>query len=185
MKARSILSYAVAILAIASAVWAAEAPPAPKPAAEMANLKYFDGSWTCEGKANPGPMGPGGATKSSVTCKTDMNGYWQSGTVKSTGGGMPGTMEGMFHMTFDPGAKQYVMVWVDNMGGWSQNSSPGWEGDKMVFTGEANMGGQKMSVRDVFVKNADGSLRHDWEGQVDGKWTPMGTETCKKGAAAH
>ena len=178
MNKRMSLWLAVSILAVAPAVRAAE--PTPSPAAEMANLKVFDGSWTCEGTANPGPMGPGGAMKGAVTSQTDLNGYWQSGTVKSTGGGMSGTMEGRFHMTYDPGAKQYVLLWIDNMGIWSQETSPGWSGDKMVFTGESHMGAQKMSVRDVFVKNADGSLKHDWEGEFEGKWTTMGTETCRK-----
>jgi hypothetical protein len=183
MHTRSTLLPPVTILAFAaSSLFASEAPP--QPAAEMANLKVFDGSWACEGKANPGPMGPGGAVKSLVTSQTDLNGFWQTGTVKSTGAGMPGTMEGRFHMTYDPGAKQYVMVWIDNMGAWSQETSTGWAAGKMVFTGESKMGGQKMSVRDTFVKNADGSLEHDWEGQVDAKWTPFGSETCRKGAAA-
>ena len=179
MTTRSNLLLAAVILALAPAV-SAEEPP--KPAPEMANLKTFEGSWSCEGTANPGPMGPGGATKTSVTSKTDLNGYWQTGTVKSTGGGMPGTMEGRFHMTYDTGAKQYVMVWVDNTGGWSEATSPGWMSDKMVFTGDSHMGGQKVSVRDTFAKKADGSLEHVWEGQVDGKWAPFGTETCRKAA---
>ena len=179
MSSGSKLLLATTLLAtIAPALQAAEAPP--KPAAEMANLKVFDGSWTCEGTASPGPMGPGGAMKGAVTSQTDFGGYWQSGTVKSTGGGMPGTMEGRFHMTYDSGAKQYVLLWLDNTGAWSQSTSKGWEGDKMVFSGEMNWGGQKMQTRDSFVKSADGSLRHDWEAQLDGKWTPLGTETCRK-----
>ena len=178
MTTRSTLLSIAGILALASALPAAEAPA--KPAAEMANLKVFDGSWTCEGTVSPGPMGPGGAMKGAVTSQTDLGGYWQSGTVKSTGGGMPGAMEGRFQMTYDPGTKQYVLLWVDNMGARSEETSSGWVSDKMVFTGESHMGGQKISVRDTFVKNADGSLKHDWEGQVEGKWTPFGSETCRK-----
>ena len=160
---------------------AQDAPPkAPAPAAEMANLKVFDGRWTCEGKVLPTPMGPGGAMTSTVDGHSDLGGFWQSGSVKSSGAGMPGTMEGMFHMTYEPGAKQYVLLWVDNMGGFSKASSPGWDGDKLVFTGEGAMSGMTMQVRDTFTKGADGSLRHDWEAQVDGKWTPLGSETCKK-----
>jgi hypothetical protein len=93
------------------------------------------------------------------------------------------TMEGMFHMTYDPGPKQYVMLWVDNMGGYSQETSSGWEGDKIVFTGNSAMGGKQVPTRDTFTKSGDGSLKHDWEGQMDGTWTSMGSETCKKAAA--
>jgi hypothetical protein len=163
---------------------AAGAPAMPKPAAEMAQLKYFDGSWTCDGTMTPSPMGPGGKMTSTVKSHTDLGGFWQSGVVKSTGGGMPGAFEGMFHMTYDPAAKGYTMLWVDNMGAWAHSTSKGWEGDTIVFEGESVMGGQKMMGRDTFTKAAAGSMKHTWEMQMEGKWTPAGDETCKKAAAA-
>ena len=137
----------------------------PKPAAEMSNLKVFDGSWNCEGKSEASPFGPAGTSKGTVRSHSDLGGYWQSGMVKSSMTGMPGAMEGMFHMTYDPGTKQYVMLWVDNMGAYSHETAPGWVGDKIVFSGDMAMGGKKMTVRDTFTKGADGSLTHGWEGQ--------------------
>ena len=129
-------------------------------------------------------MGPAGTMKGTVTSRADLGGFWQSGTVKSTMAGMPGTMEGMFHMTYDPGTKQYVLLWVDNMGAYSHTTSTGWQGDKIVFSGDTSMGGKSMKVRDTFTKAADGSLKHDMEAQIDGKWTSTGTEMCKKGSGA-
>ena len=35
----------------------------PKPAAEMSQLAYFEGSWSCSGKMLESPMGPAGAMK--------------------------------------------------------------------------------------------------------------------------
>src|SRR5687767_15927066 len=71
---------AAATLAVAvPCAFAEDAPPkAPAPAAEMANLKVFDGSWTCEGKVMPTPMGPGGAMTGTVESHADLGGYWQS-----------------------------------------------------------------------------------------------------------
>lgn len=92
-------------------------------------------------------------------------------------------MEGMFHITYDPGPKEYVMLWVDNMGGYSKESSSGWEGDKIVFSGTSAMGGKQMGTRDTFVKVGK-SMKHDWEGQMDGTtWASMGSETCNRVAA--
>jgi len=170
----------LAALVPCALVLAAPDPAAPKPAAEMANLKVFDGSWNCDGKSEASPFGPAGTMKGTVRSHSDLGGHWQSGMVKSSMTGMPGAMEGMFHMTYDPGPKQYVMLWLDNMGAYSHETASGWEGDKIVFTGDMAMGGKKMTVRDTFTKGADGSLSHAWEGQVDGKWTPLGSETCKK-----
>jgi len=186
MRTRSIAGtlLAAAVAAVLPCAAALAAPDeAMKPAPEMSNVKWFDGNWTCEGKAEPGPMGPGGKTTTTVKSHSDLGGFWQSGMVHSAMATGP-AMEGMFHMTYDPGPKQYVMLWVDNMGAYSHQTSSGWEGDKMVFTGSTAMGGKQMSTRDTFVKSGAGSMTHDWEAQVDGKWTAMGTETCKRAAAA-
>ena len=171
---------AVAALVPCAVILAAPDQSAPKPAAEMANLKVFDGAWTCDGKSEASPFGPAGTSKGSVRSHSDLGGFWQSGTVKSSGGPNTPAMEGMFRMTYDPGTKQYVMLWVDNMGAYSHETASGWEGDKIVFSGDMAMGGKKMTVRDTFTKGADGSLTHAWEGQIEGKWTPLGSETCKK-----
>lgn len=155
---------------------------APRPAAEMATLKFFDGSWKCSGQGAMEPGGPMMKMDSSVTSHTDLGGFWQSGTVKGAAmAGMP-PMEGMFHMTWDAAAKQYVMFWVDNMGGWSQSRTPGWAGDSIVFTGEGQMGENKMGMRDTFTKKADGSMGHVGEMQANGQWTKMMEETCRKSA---
>jgi uncharacterized protein DUF1579 len=185
MKSRSLAAIAMAgALALIPAVVSHAAPPEmPKPAAEMSQLKFFDGSWTCDGKMEPGPFGPGGPMKSTVKSHSDLGGFWQSGTVKGSSPGMP-PFEGMFHMTYDAANKQYLMLWVDNMGAWSHTTASGWQGDKIVFAGDSMMGGKKFMGRDTFAKGADGSFRHTSEMQLEGKWTAMGDETCKKAAAA-
>ena len=185
MTARSITTTLVAAAfaaAVPCAFAQADKKPMehPKPAAEMANLTIFGGNWSCSGE---GAMEPGGAMMkmdSRVTGATSLGGFWQSGTVKGAAmGGMP-PFEGQFHMTWDPAAKQYVMLWVDNMGGWSQSRSPAWAGDKLVFTGDSQMGAQKMRTRDTFTKKADGTLGHIAEMEAGGKWVKMMDETCRK-----
>jgi hypothetical protein len=152
----------------------------PKPSPEMAKLDFFEGNWACEGKINENPMGPAGKLSSTVRIQKDLGGFWQSGAVKGTMANMP-PFEGMFHTTYDPAAKQFMMLWVDNMGGWSRSTSTGWQGDKLVYQGESNMPGQKpMKSRDTFTKGGDGGMKHAWEMQVGGKWTALGEETCTK-----
>ena len=150
----------------------------PKPAPEMSQLAFFEGSWTCQGKMNASPMGPAGEMQSTADIKKDLGGFFQSGMIKATMKGMP-PMDGRFHVTYDPGGKQFVMFWVDNMGGWAQNTSSGWKGDTMVYSGESHMGPQKMQTRDTFTRGT-GTMKHMWEAQMDGKWMTLGEETCKK-----
>jgi hypothetical protein len=158
---------------------AASAQDMPKPAPEMAQLAFFEGSWTCDGKMFATPMGPAGEMKSTADVRKDMNGFFQTGTIKGTMPNMP-PFEGRFHATYDPGMKRFVMLWVDNMGGWAQNTSAGWKGDVMVYEGDGHMAGQTMKGRDTFTKNGTNAMKHGSEIQVNGKWIPSAEETCKK-----
>lgn len=180
MRKRSIFGVAAAALWTASfAVSASAQQGPPKPAPEMSQIAYFEGTWTCEGKTFESPMGPAGAMKSTAVVRKDLGGHFQTGSIKGTGANMP-PFEGTFHMTYDTGLKQFVMLWVDNMGGWAQNMSSGWKGDTMIYEGEGHMGGQTMKGRDTFTKTGATAMKHTWEMQVNGKWTPAGEETCKK-----
>jgi hypothetical protein len=167
----------------AKATAAAEKPgmAMPKPPAELSQLSFFDGSWTCSGEMKMDPSSPPEKTASAVKAHSGLGGFWQVGTVTMT---KPHAFEGMFHTTYDPGQKKFVMVWVDSMGAYSQGTSSGWEGDKLVYAGEGSMMGEKMPMRDTFTKNADGSFKHMGEAQMKGQWSSMGEETCKKAGAA-
>ena len=88
--------------------------------------------------------------------------------------------EGRFFETYDVGTKQFVLMWVDNMGLRAESKSSGWKGDTMSYEGEGRMGGQSMKSRDTFTKSGAAGMKHTWEMQVNGKWMPAGEETCTK-----
>ena len=180
MRIRSITGLsAAALMTLAFATGGSAQQGPPKPAAEMSQVAYFEGVWTCTGKILPSPMGPAGDVKSTATIQNDLNGHFQSGTIKGTMTGQP-PFEGRFNATYDTGSKQFVMLWVDNMGGWSQTTSSGWKGDVMIYEGDSHMAGQTMRSRDTFTKSGPTSMKHTWEAQMGGKWTPLGDETCTK-----
>jgi hypothetical protein len=162
-----------------AAVGSAQQQGPPKPAAEMAQIAYFEGTWTCSGKMMESPMGPAGTMTSTAQIRKDLNGHFQTGVIKGTSANMP-PFEGIFHATYDTSTKQYVMMWVDNMGGRSESSSAGWKGDTMIYAGETHMGGQTMKTRDVFTKSGAASMKHVSEAEMNGKWTTMGEENCTK-----
>ena len=161
------------------------APAAVKPAPEMAKLKPFEGRWECTGQMDASPFGPAHKTATRVTAHSDLGGFWLSGRVvekKTAESPMP--IEGMFHETWDPGAKQYLMLWVDNTGAWAQQTSPGWSGATIVFTGDGWGGGQKFGMRDIFTFSGPGEMAHGMEVNATGQWAPMGRETCRVVAEA-
>jgi hypothetical protein len=177
MRTRFVIGLTVATLLLPLAAVAAQ--EMPKPAPEMAQLNFFEGNWTCEGKANDSPLGPGGALKTTADIRDDLGGFWQSGVIKGTMANMP-PFEGRFHVTFDPGQKQYTMLWVDNMGGWSQSTSSGWKGDTLVYEGDSHMGPETIKSRDTFSRSGTTMLKHVWEANVQGKWMTLGEENCTK-----
>jgi uncharacterized protein DUF1579 len=150
----------------------------PRPAPEMAQLKAFDGSWTCQGTMKPSPFGPGGQMTSTMRSRTELGGFWQSGTVNGASPGLP-PFQGQFHATYDAVGKRLVMLWVDNMGGWSHTTASDWKGNIAVFAGDSFMAGKRFAARDTFTRGR-GTLRHVSEMEIDGKWTLLGDETCRR-----
>jgi hypothetical protein len=82
-------------------------------------------------------------------------------------------------MTYDTAAKGFLMLWVDNTGGWATESSSGWQGEEMVWLGGVSMGGKKITGRDAFTKKG-AELQHLGELQMDGKWVVVQDEVCKR-----
>jgi hypothetical protein len=185
MRTLPIRSVAAGLLTVSLAAVGAAQPPAaqqgpPKPAPEMSQLAYFEGTWSCSGKMFENPMGsPAGAMTSTAVVRKDLNGFFQTGTIKGTMPKQP-PFEGRFNETYDSATKQFVMLWVDNMGGWAQSASSGWRGDTIVYEGDTHIGGQTMKSRDTFTKSGPAAMTHSWEAQMNGKWMPIGEETCKK-----
>jgi hypothetical protein len=156
-------------------------PPAPKPAAELEQLKMFEATWRCEGKQPAGPMGPEQDYKSTFKGKKDVESFWISfeySQKKSKAHAMPVMAKG--YIGYDPAAKKYVSLGVDNMGGSVSESSPGWEADKLTFTGDGQMGGQKISFRETYTKKGDKEMIWSGEMKMGKDWIPVGTDTCKK-----
>jgi hypothetical protein len=179
---KTTLVSAAALLFIASVAFA---QGAPKPAPEMSQVKYFAGSWTCSGDAPASPFGPAHKTKSTMTLKSDLDGFWVDGMIsemKTASNTHP--VRGMIHLGYDSAAKQNVMVWLDNFGSWATEMSPGWQGDTMVWTGDQMLMGEKAAAKDTFVKKSDSEFTHKFELQTKGQWGTIVDETCKKAGAA-
>lgn len=171
--------YAMTAAAVLTAALSVQAQEMPKPAPEMAQLAFFEGSWTCDGKMHETPMSPAGAMTGTVVAKRDLGGFFLNVAVTGNSPGMP-PFQGTVYETWDPINKQFVMFWFDNMGGWARSTSAGVKDGVMIYEGESQMGAMKMKSRDTFTKLADNSFKHAWASEIGGKWTDMGEQTCKK-----
>lgn len=155
-------------------------PPAPKPDSEMQQLKFFVGNWSCKGHVETTPLGPAHDTSSMVRIATEYGGFWLIGRydeVKTAQNPMPMRFE--FVWGRDAKEKKFAAWGFDGFGGATKQTSSGWEGDKMVFTGEVVSGGQTAGARDTFVRKGE-ALTHMGEMQMNGQWTKLDEESCSR-----
>lgn len=161
---------------------AAPAPmPPPKPSSEMDQLKFFVGKWKCEGKAMASPMGPEHPIKGSAEAKMEGDGFWQAFTYeeKNTKEHMGFKTHGMWG--WDAGMKKFVRAAAGNRGNWDSATAPGFEGDKITWTGDLSGPMGTMPFHHTFTKKSDKEWAHTFEIKTpDGKWAPLSEVTCKK-----
>ena len=100
--------------------------------------------------------------------------YKESKTAKN-----PHPIAAEMLMTYNEAEKKIANGCIDNMGGYCTEESPGWDGDKLVLSGQGNFGGHVMKVRDTFTKGK-GWIKHMGETEMNGKWVKTDEETCKK-----
>jgi hypothetical protein len=167
--------------AAAPAAGAPAGPPAPAPEFIEAS-KYFIGTWKCEGTQPAGPWGPGGKASTNLKFKMEMGNFFVAldGDMKlDSKPPMKMAFKGI--NGYDAANKKMMRMDWDSTGGMASLSSAGWEGDKMVFTGEGNMMGHQMKLRHTMTKKSDTEMTSMFEATgPDGKWMPMGEDTCKK-----
>jgi hypothetical protein len=121
------------------------------------------------------------AVKGSAEAKLIVDNFWQSFTYeeKKTKEHPGLKVNGIWG--FDQGSKRYVRAAGGNQGEWDNASAPGWEGDKLVWTGELSGPLGRVPFHHTFTKKSDKEWTHVLELRMpDGKWAPAEDVTCKK-----
>ena len=190
MKKPLIVLIAASVIALAAAAPAAEpekkmtapAMQAPKPAAELATLEFFNGRWGCTGHFLGNEMAPAHATSATVMTAPELGGFWRMARYtekKTTENSMPYALSAVWG--YDAAQKRLIEQGVDNIGGYWTFTSNGWTGEVLVFEGESQMMGHKAGGRDTFTKKGANEFVHlgEMQGQ-DGTWAKVDEETCKK-----
>lgn len=115
--------------ALAQTMEATPVPAPPKP--DFSAMKYFLGSWTCTTKSARRPT-----PQVSMSVDTlDPGGRWLvAKSVNLPTSWYPYKSNELDMYTYDPGAKRWVDVETDTLGGYDVSASPGWKGATMVWT---------------------------------------------------
>lgn len=143
------LTLGLAVPPLASAADPAPAPtPVPITKPDFAPMMFLTGTWTCmqtlRGKPRP----------DTSTTTVAMDGMWmvsqdvappfdqyRTVAINATG-----------YMTYDTTIKQWVQLGVDSSGGYGWQSSPGWQGNTITWTGKGLDGS---TFTDVITKVSD------------------------------
>ena len=164
----------------AAAAAPAAAPPPPNEALAK-NLKGMEGKWKCEAKYPDTAFGKAHGAKAEFTMKSDLNGYFYAARYeekKAKDNPVPYVMAQT--IGFDPSKSELVRTDVDGMGAITHLSSKGWDGDKMVWSGETMSGPQKLVFKETMTKKSDKEVSMTMELGPDGSPAPLGEIVCKK-----
>jgi hypothetical protein len=153
-------------------------PEKPQAPAELRQLDYFAGTWDCTGEDFPSQFpGPTGKTTGTAKSAWELDNQWLG--LNYTEGPKNGFAV-KIHLGWDPGSNKFVMGSVNNAGGYSVESSAGWEGDKLTFTGPNHFGPATVNGREVFTKMGDKHLTHSFEIDEKETWKKLSEHDCHK-----
>ncbi len=182
-RAPAFLAIPVAVIAGSAALAQAPAavPTVPVPAPQMAQLNYFVGIWSCVGAQPFSVFGDDHEIQALAVAIMDLGGFWlqlKFTELKTGDNEHPGAWT--YQIGYDASGKRYVATWNDNFGGWGTQTSPGWDGNKLVLTGTYVVNGQQMAARDTFEQANKTTMSHLSELEADKNWTVLESETCHK-----
>jgi hypothetical protein len=149
------------------------------PAPELKQMDWFVATWKCTGKTFASPMEKENATESTLTIRSDLDGFWQSFTVdEAKTDENPAPVKVAGYGGYDSALKKFVRVGFNTRGRWSTWTSAGWKGDNLIFDGES--GAKDVQLRQTITRKADNEFTSIVETKAAGKWVKAAEVSCKK-----
>jgi predicted small secreted protein len=154
------------------------APARPDP---LAVERWFVGTWICEGEQHASPASAAVHFTDKFTFEMALDGSWLTYQIEQTNGPLQGKRTLIGWGTWDAHAKVHVRRDMNIGGSWVDVTAPGWEGDKMVYTGLMTANDEKLPIQQTFTKKGDAA--YDSALVVtggDGKPMEREEESCRK-----
>jgi hypothetical protein len=117
--------------------------------------------------------------------KLDLDHHWIQTLFSAEMGKAQGeTYKFSQFTTYDPNAKKWIRIMLDNLGGSAESTSPGFTGAKIVWEGEQREPNPQMATMKIRTTEEWVSMKEmKMTGEVskDGKaWTKSYDATCKR-----
>jgi hypothetical protein len=175
-----ILTFALFALSASAEGQSARAAAAQKPDPLSAE-KWFVGTWICRGTQHASQMGPAAEFTDRFSFHMALGDSWLIYHIDQLKGPVKGNQTLIGSVTWDANAKLHVRRDMNIGGSRVDVTSPGWDGDKLVFTGYMIAGDEKLPVKQTFTKKSNAAYDSALEVTgVDGKPAQWEEESCKK-----
>jgi hypothetical protein len=170
--------FAVSALAQGQPAKAAAAQMLPE---QLSVEKWFVGNWICEGTQHASPMAPGVKFIDRFSFRMALRGSWLIYHIDQLKGPVKGKQTLIGSSTWDANAKVHVRRDMNIGGSRVDVTSPGWDSDKLVYTGYMIIGEEKLPVKHTLTKKGDAAYDAYLEVTgADAKPAMWEEESCKK-----
>ncbi len=142
----------------------------------LAPLEFFEGSWRGVGKGSAGAEG----MELHFTLSPELGGDWYVGQLV-LGDAEEVELEAKHVWGYDPLEKKLVRTFFDSSGLFGTVRSSGWDGDRLVWEGEAITPERKVAVRQTIERKGPDAFEATWEAQLEGDaWTVTSIESLER-----
>jgi len=158
-------------------------PEAPKPAPALVDaFKGMTGTWACKGKFQKMDGTGEMDSQSTMVMRSELDGFGYSGTYQVAKSAMlPNGMKGQMYWVYDAANSKLVEFFADSYGGMGRGTSDGLKGDDVVWDEDGVMMGKANKSRTTVTRVGPNEITLTFELQTsDGKWAPLGRNSCKK-----
>ena len=162
-------------------------PPVPaasalgRPAPALQELAPLLGTWRCRGTQRLTPASKLSPTAGGWVFARDLDGFWisvQQEQDRTDANPRPAKARG--HLGYNADQQRFVLFLAGNDGLAEQQGSPGWDGPRLVFSGQLRDGDDLVNFRRAFELRG-GGLQVALELELKEKeWTQVAAETCQR-----
>jgi len=160
-----------AVVSLALLVASSSAVSSAPMSSGMDSMLFMVGTWRCESQ---GPAMKGVTSTYTFTRDADQHVISYEGKSKE--------VDYLGYLGYSQKSKMLMNPSVDSAGGYGTESSPGWDGNKSVWTGTYANGpsGKPMQVRDRYTNVGGTKLIDESQTMKDGAWSTFVTFVCTK-----
>jgi hypothetical protein len=156
----------------------------PYPAPELAELDFFSGAWEAEGTFHATPFSSRKPIAMRIDVEVVHRGFWiRTRTAEQPSPDNPNPLTATYLWGYDPETGRFDAEWFDSNGGRATQTSTGWEGDRLVFTGQMTYGGYRFALRDTFTPTSPDEFHHLGEVHLGQGWIPVDEQRARRRGA--